>query len=198
MEKTRTTKVLLKILRFWILIVRISVDWISDILFGFYHSFHPHKPLPELGSALLLESASSIARKIRLRELRSVDVVEEFISRIGEINTAINAVVADRFELARQEAREVDRILDSSEGEAKEYSVERKPFFGVPFTNKECIRVIGLPNTSGLYLRKGFCAKEDAEVVRRMREAGTSIRHLVVLKIHCSRKVFEITVNLLI
>ena len=166
-------------LHYWLLCIRILLDIISDTLFGLYYNFfHPRQRLPPLRSTMLLESATFLAKKIRSRELRSVDVVEEFITRITDINPVINAVVSERFALARKEAAEVDRILDGGRnGEiplGEEYSEERKPFFGVPFTNKEAIRVAGQPNTSGLYLRSGFLAKEDADCVKRMRQAGES------------------------
>ncbi|GAV03529.1 hypothetical protein RvY_13936 [Ramazzottius varieornatus] len=157
---------------YWCFLVRIILDCVTDVLFGLYYSaFHPRVFLPAPRSTLLLESATFLSRKIRAREIRSADVVEEFITRIKDVNPIINAVVADRFEEARREARQVDRLLESG-SLSDEFSVDKKPFLGVPFTCKECMRVVGLPNTSGLYLRKGFVAKEDADCVRLMRAAG--------------------------
>jgi fatty acid amide hydrolase 2 len=169
----RPLRFLKKALHYYFLLIRITLDFVSDLLFGLYYStFHPRVRLPPLQSSILLESATFLAKKIRSRQLRSIDVLEQFITRIKDINPIINAVVADRFEAARKEARQVDFILDSQEPLSEEYSEENKPFFGVPFTNKEAIRVAGQPNTSGLYLRNGFLAKEDADVVKRMRAAG--------------------------
>lgn len=47
-----------------------------------------------------------------------------------------------------------------------------KPFLGVPISTKDCIKVKGLLNTSGLYHRKDLRADEDAPVIKQMRDAG--------------------------
>jgi fatty acid amide hydrolase 2 len=48
----------------------------------------------------------------------------------------------------------------------------KKPFLGVPISTKDCIKVKGLLNTSGLYHRKDYRAEHDAPVIKQMREAG--------------------------
>ena len=53
-------------------------------------------------SSVLDLGAAELARKLRAGELSPVDVVEAHIARIEEVNPIINAVVATRYEQARQ------------------------------------------------------------------------------------------------
>jgi fatty acid amide hydrolase 2 len=116
-------------------------------------------------SDLLLCSGSRLAEKIRARDVTSRDVLEAHIARITEVNPRINAVVVDRFEAARAEADACDRRL-------REGGADLPPYFGVPFTVKECFALEGMPQTSGLVSRVGLRAASDATVVRRVRDAG--------------------------
>jgi len=72
----------------------------------------------------------------------SLEVVEAFIGRIKEVNPLLNAVVADRFDDARKEAAEFDRVLDSG-NVPEELSEQNAPYLGVPITTKEAISVAG-------------------------------------------------------
>jgi fatty acid amide hydrolase 2 len=108
--------------------------------------------------------AVELARRIRKRELSPVEVVDAHIARIEQVNPRINALVADRFELARAEAREKQ--------EAKGHV---PPLHGVPCTIKEFFAVEGLPQTGGLLKRRSVRATADATAVRRLREAGAIV-----------------------
>ena len=70
-------------------------------------------------------------------------MIESFIARIKEVNPIINCVVADRFEEALKEAREVDTFLATTKKSEDELAAE-KPFLGVPFTTKECLEAKGV------------------------------------------------------
>lgn len=113
---------------------------------------------------LLLLSATDLARRIRAREVTSREVVEAHLARIREVNPRLNAVVADRFDDARREA-------DAADAAVKE-GRELPPFHGVPCTIKECFRLAGMPNSSGLVARKHVRADGDATAVARLRAAG--------------------------
>ncbi|XP_034969196.2 fatty-acid amide hydrolase 2 [Zootoca vivipara] len=127
-------------------------------------------PPPE--QPLLLLSAVELARRIRRREVKCIDVIETYIGRIKEVNPLINAVVKDRFEDALQEAHQVDQLL--SEGQDDEESLKEKfPFLGVPITIKEAFALYGLPNASGLVSRRNVISTSDASVVSRVKQAGT-------------------------
>lgn len=115
---------------------------------------------------MLTSSASSLARRIRSRELSSTEVVSAHIKAIRRLNPGINAVVHDRFDQALREAAAADERIDKGPEE------DLPPLLGVPCTIKEAFALEGMPNTSGLVSRKGLRATGDATAVARLRRAG--------------------------
>lgn len=152
--------------------IRSLIDSFIDWFFGLaiYDDRHK-KVLPKVKNELILESAVSLARKIRNQEVKSRTVVAAYIERIEQVNPFLNAMVDSRFDLALKEAEEVDVALSNNT-----YSIEEleknKPFFGVPFTTKESVSCEGLSFTFGLLSRRKEKGQEDAELVRLMKEAG--------------------------
>ncbi len=114
---------------------------------------------------LLTLPATELAARIRGGEFAPSEVVDRHICRIRAVNPALNALVADRFEEARREARQADERLRSGD-------TDLPPLLGVPFTVKEMIDLEGMPNTFGSVHRAGSVATADATIVRRLREAG--------------------------
>ncbi|WP_437960903.1 amidase [Sorangium sp. So ce119] len=119
---------------------------------------------------LLLLSATRLAALIRARAVTSAEVVETHIRHIERVNPTLNAVVADRFDAARAEARAADALLDR--GESAGEPAGAPPFLGVPCSIKESFAVAGMPNSAGLVARAGVRAAEDAVTVARLRAAG--------------------------
>ncbi|MFW5740001.1 MAG: amidase, partial [Myxococcota bacterium] len=115
---------------------------------------------------LLTLSATRLARMIRTRAVSSREVVDAHIRHVEAVNPALNAMVADRFEQAREEARAADERV------AREDPSELPPLFGVPCSIKEAFALEGMPNTAGLVSRVGSRATTDATAVRRLRAAG--------------------------
>ena len=62
-------------------------------------------------------------------------MVKSFIDRIQEVNFLINCVVDNRFQLALEDARKVDKLIESGEKTVDTIAKET-PFLGVPFTIK--------------------------------------------------------------
>src|SRR6185437_11141437 len=115
--------------------------------------------------AMLLLSASRLAEMIRSGEITSLEVVEANVRHIERVNPTLNAMVAQRFDEAREEARAADaRRARGREG--------LPPFHGVPCSIKESFALAGMPFTSGLVARKGARAERDAVGVARLRAAG--------------------------
>jgi fatty acid amide hydrolase 2 len=115
-------------------------------------------------NSLLTQSATALARLIRDREVTSAAVVAAHIERTVVVNPRINAVVADRFAAAREEARRADDDVKAKR--------DLGPFHGVPCTIKESFALSGMPNTGGLFARAGMKATSDAPTVARLRAAG--------------------------
>jgi len=111
-------------------------------------------------------SATKLARLIRERRATSSDVVEAHIERIRRVNPTLNAMVQDRFDEAREEARAADERVRTLPPESL------PPLLGVPCSIKECFALRDMPNTSGLPSRVGRPAAGDATAVARLRAAG--------------------------
>ena len=112
---------------------------------------------------MLRASAMELARGIREGRWTSTELVEAHIAQIRRTNPTLNAVVADRFVLARREAAEAD--ANDPVG----------PLHGVPCSIKECFAVTGMPNCSGLFRRRDHIASRDATAVARYRAAGAIV-----------------------
>jgi len=120
--------------------------------------------------SLLQASAVQLAARMRRGEVEPLDVVEAHIRRIQQVNPLLNALVADRFEQARAEARAAGRrIRDAAADEPL------PPLLGVPCTVKEFVAVRGMPWTAGIAARRGRHAGGDATVVQRLRAAGVIV-----------------------
>ena len=115
---------------------------------------------------LLTLSGTRLAQMIRTGEVSSLDVVNLHIDHIRKVNPSINAVVKERFDAAREEAKEADRRIKNSAPESLPL------FLGVPCTIKESFMLTGMPNTSGLVARRNVIADHDATAVERMKKAG--------------------------
>jgi fatty acid amide hydrolase 2 len=115
-------------------------------------------------------SAIDLAAAIRRREVTSREVVEAHIERLSRQGPRINALVADRFSEAREEADAADRLRDTAEERANPGALP--PLLGVPFTVKETISVKGMPNAAGVLARRDHRVQKSAPAVQRLIQAG--------------------------
>jgi fatty acid amide hydrolase 2 len=114
--------------------------------------------------SILSMSAGQLATAIRTRAVSPLEVVDAHVARIEAVNPRLNALVAQRFDAARAEARAAEARVLAAE--------DLPPFHGVPCTIKEAIWLEGMPNTAGMLSRRTHVAPRDAVSVRRLRAAG--------------------------
>ncbi|EZA54716.1 hypothetical protein DMN91_006814 [Ooceraea biroi] len=158
-----------KFLRCMIVHLHSLFDCFVDFAFGLYYD-NKAKKVPPVKNNLLLESAVSLAEKIRTKKVSSEEVVRTYIERCKEVNGLINAIVQDRYDDAIKEAKAVDDIIEKSTDPEKLKVTQ--PFLGVPFTTKESNRAKGLIHSMGLLCRRNCRAEEDATTIRYFKEAG--------------------------
>ena len=122
--------------------------------------------LPHAGAAetnadtLLTLDATGQAELVRKGEVSALDLVDRAIRHIEQLNPRINAVVLERFDKAREEARAV---------------LPKGPFTGVPFLTKDSgCTTAGEPESQGSRFLKNhsYTATATAELARRIRAAG--------------------------
>jgi amidase len=115
----------------------------------------------------VLLPATDAARMLRRGEISARELTELLLSRIDDVNPAVNAVVELRREAALREAAAAD--------EATAHGCDLGPLHGVPLTVKDSFNVAGLHTTWGNPAFKEYLADSDATVVRRLRRAGAVI-----------------------
>lgn len=154
-------------------VVRLFVATIARFFFSLYYGSEGKK-LPPIADDILKVPAIEVAKKIREKEITSVEVLEACIRRIKDVNSALNCFVEDRFDLAFKEAQDADVIILNG-AKTKEQLEKEQPFLGVPFTTKDCIAVQGMHQTAGVVLRKDFIAEQDADAIRLLKDKGAII-----------------------
>ena len=111
-------------------------------------------------------SATELRRKIAEREISAVESVEACLDRIRELNPALNAIVTLNPE-ALDDAAALDRRMKRGE--------DPGVLCGLTVGVKDVTPVAGLRTTFGSPMYSDYVPKEDALVVRRLREAGAVI-----------------------
>ena len=112
-------------------------------------------------------SATELAAAIRAGEASAREVVEAHVELLRRVNPRINAVVADRFDAALEEADAADaRVAEAADPDSL------PPLLGVPCTIKESFAVEGLPNCVGVVARREHLADRTATAAGRLLDAG--------------------------
>ncbi|MEA2423774.1 MAG: amidase, partial [Thermoleophilaceae bacterium] len=112
---------------------------------------------------------SGLARQaelIRAGEVSSRELVELYLERIERLDPQLNSYRVVMAERALAEADQAD---------ARRRSDGERPLLGVPIAIKDNIDVAGEVTTFGTNAYDPEPAREDAEMVRRLRAAGAVI-----------------------
>lgn len=117
--------------------------------------------------SILNMDATTIARKIKERQMTSLDAVTAYIKHIKKVNGRLNAVVEERFATAIEEAKNKDLSIEDT--------AEIGELYGVPISVKEAYHVAGMKTTGGLLHRNGATAYEDADAVTKLKNSGAVI-----------------------
>lgn len=120
-----------------------------------------------MGSDIPFESASSVAERIRSRDVSPTDVVDAYLERIAEYNDDLNAYVSVLEDDARAAAAEAERAIENGD--------RLGPLHGVPVAIKDNTDVAGAPTTNGTKLLTDNVPDEDDVIVERLRDAGAIV-----------------------
>jgi len=118
-------------------------------------------------SDIAFDSATDLATRIRNRELSSEELLRHYFDRIDRFNGELNAIVVELREQALGEAKAADAAVASGK--------TLPPLHGVPMTVKESYNVAGTPTTWGNPDWKDNVASEDAESVKKLKQAGAIV-----------------------
>ena len=110
---------------------------------------------------------AGLARAFQAGTVTSVTATDFYLTRIAEQNEILNAFITVTRELAQRDATAADQRRIKGE--------TRGPLDGIPIALKDNIDVAGVPTTGGIEAYRRSVPEQDADVVRRLREAGVVI-----------------------
>jgi amidase len=116
---------------------------------------------------LAFESATTLAAKLRAREIGCSELLEYFIARGDAYGSAVNAIVVRDLDKARERAVAADQALARGQTWG--------PLHGIPMTIKESFHLAGTPTTFGFPQFRSNVATGNAVVVDRLLGAGAVI-----------------------
>jgi aspartyl-tRNA(Asn)/glutamyl-tRNA(Gln) amidotransferase subunit A len=108
-----------------------------------------------------------LAPLLRHKDVSPVEVTRACLERIEKVNPSLNALITVMSESAMEQARVAESEIATG--------TWRGPLHGVPVSLKDLIDVAGVRTTAASALFKDRVAGEDAEIVRRLKEAGAVI-----------------------
>lgn len=114
-----------------------------------------------------LETIAELAPRLRRKEVSPVELTRGCLDRIEKLNPALNAFLTVTSESALAEARAAESEISRGEW--------RGALHGIPIALKDLIDTAGTRTTAASALFEHRVPAEDAEVVRRLRQAGAVI-----------------------
>ncbi|MFZ1918501.1 MAG: amidase [Terriglobales bacterium] len=109
----------------------------------------------------------TLCRGIRAREISPAELTRDCLARIERLNPALNAFITVLADSALDQARRAEQEIFRGK--------YRGPLHGIPIGLKDIIDTADARTTAGSALFKNRIPAEDAEVVRRLRNAGAVI-----------------------
>lgn len=106
----------------------------------------------------------ALGRRIRARDLSSVEVTRAILERIERLDARLKSYATVTPEPALEQAAAADR--DIARG------IDRGPLHGVPLAVKDLCRTRGVVTAVGMTIYKNYVPDRDATVVTRLKGAG--------------------------
>jgi aspartyl-tRNA(Asn)/glutamyl-tRNA(Gln) amidotransferase subunit A len=104
------------------------------------------------------------SNEVRNRRISPVELTQACLARIERLNPQLNAFITVTAEQALAQARELEAEIQRGKW--------RGPLHGIPIALKDLIDTAGTKTTAASALYKDRVPSEDAEVVRRLKQAG--------------------------
>lgn len=109
-------------------------------------------------------SIEEAARLVREKKISPVELVGASLRRIEKLNPSLNAFITVLADRARREARKAEREISRGGWLG--------PLHGIPIALKDNIYTRGIRTTAGSKILRDFVPDRDAEVTRRLADAG--------------------------
>ena len=126
----------------------------------------------ELKQLTLANTASLISRK----ELSPVELVQATLERIERLNDRMRAFITVTADQALERARAAEREIAARSASATARSLRNiPPLLGIPISLKDLFDTKGIRTTAGSRVFANRVPDEDADVVKKLSEAGAVI-----------------------
>jgi aspartyl-tRNA(Asn)/glutamyl-tRNA(Gln) amidotransferase subunit A len=112
----------------------------------------------------VLTSIVETSELLRKRELSPVELTKNCLAQIERLNPTLNAFITATAELALAQAQTAEAEIFRGKW--------RGPLHGIPLAMKDLIDTAGIRTTAASALFKDRVPAEDAEIVRRLKDAG--------------------------
>ena len=112
-------------------------------------------------------SLSEVSKRIRAKQATSVELTQSLLDRIRTYNPKLNAYITVMRDQALAQAAQMDAEIKANRF--------RSPLHGIPIALKDNIDTAGTRTTAASEVFDDRVPAEDAEVVRRLKEAGAVI-----------------------
>jgi aspartyl-tRNA(Asn)/glutamyl-tRNA(Gln) amidotransferase subunit A len=116
---------------------------------------------------LLLTSIESVSQSLRDRRVSPLALTQSCLDRIAQIGSRILAFISVDANGALEQARLAEAEIDAGKW--------RGPLHGVPIAIKDLVDVAGLKTTAASRVFEDRVASRDADVVRRLKQAGAVV-----------------------
>lgn len=113
---------------------------------------------------LVFSPLMELARKLETREISSVELVRATIARTERLEPSLNSYITFLGDQALARASRADEEIARGD--------YRGPLHGIPVSVKDLFDTAGIPTTAGAKFLKDRIPDTDAEVVRRLHQAG--------------------------
>ena len=110
------------------------------------------------------QSIRALTEALRARQLSARELTEEYLTRIEQLDSGINAYITVTAEQALAAAEQADQQLAAGTG---------GPLTGIPIAHKDIFCTNGVKTSCGSRMLETFVAPYDATVVQRLQAAGT-------------------------
>ena len=111
-----------------------------------------------------MRSILETSKLLRSRQVSPIELTRECLARIEELNPKLNAFITVTADSALDEARQAEAEIQHGEW--------RGPLHGIPLALKDLIDTAGVLTTAASAVFKERIPAEDAEVTRRLKQAG--------------------------
>ena len=117
-----------------------------------------------IGDDVLYLSVRDLGDRIRARSLSPVDLTEAYLARSEKLGPRLNAYATLTRDRATTEARAAEKEIGAGK--------YRGPLHGIPYAAKDLLAAKGYPTTWGARPYAGQTFDYDANVIRRLSDAG--------------------------